>query len=107
MTVRRAEGAGGQQRPPATRPEGGVPVYRFAGFFAKPPLDPPACLPEAAVGRSVSVPFAGVGVRLPALIGGSPDPSEVGRLLRQVGLHAAPDWLDIAYDCWGGRIDQV
>jgi hypothetical protein len=82
-------------------------VYRFAGFFAKPWIDRPTSLPEGAVWRSVSVPFAGVGVRLPALIGQSPDPAEVERLLRQVGLHAATDWLYLTYDCWAGRIDYV
>jgi hypothetical protein len=82
-------------------------VYRFAGFFAKPLIDQPASLPEDAVWRSISLPFTGVGVRLPALIGESPAPSEVRCLLQQVGLHAATDWLYITYDCWAGRIDYV
>jgi hypothetical protein len=82
-------------------------MYRFAGFFAKPLIDRPARLPEEAVWRTISVPFEGIGVRLPALIGESPSPSEVNRLLQEVGLHAAMDWLYITYDCWAGRIDSV
>jgi hypothetical protein len=82
-------------------------AYQFAGFFAKPAIDRPDYLPEGAVWRSISVPFEGVGVRLPAMIGQSPDPRKVGRLLREVGLQTASDWLYIDYCTWAGRIDCV
>ena len=81
--------------------------YRFAGFFAKPTIDRPESLSEGAVWRSISAPFEGVGVRLPALIGKSPDPAEVDRLLQEVGLRTAHDWLYIDYCTWAGRIDCV
>jgi hypothetical protein len=82
-------------------------VYRFAGFFAKPSIGRPTSLPEGAVWRSIAVPFLGVGVRLPDLLGQSPDPAEVEYLLRQVGLNTATDWLYLIFDCWAGRIDSV
>jgi len=82
-------------------------VYRFAGFFAKPVVDTPKTLPEGAVWRTISVPFKGVGIRLPALIGETPEPAKVKRLLAQLGLQAAMDWLYLTYDCWGGQIDYV
>lgn len=82
-------------------------AYRFAGFFAKPLIDCPADLPNDAVWRTISTPFVGVGVRLPSLLGESPDPRQVGRLRCQVGLHTAREWLYLTYDCWAGRIDYV
>jgi len=82
-------------------------VYRFAGFFAKPTIDRPLSLPDEAVWRTISAPFTGVGVRLPSLIGTSPNPDEVARLLQEVGLQSATDWLYLRYDCWAGRIDCV
>jgi hypothetical protein len=82
-------------------------VYQFAGFFAKPSIDPPKTLPSGAVWRSISVPFDGVGVRIPALLGESPEPSEVHRLLEQLGLDVGSDWLYLTYDCWGGQVDYV
>jgi hypothetical protein len=82
-------------------------VYQFAGFFARPPVSPPNRLPDDAVWRDVTVPFAGVGVRLPALLGKAPPAPEVMDLARRLGIDRARDWLFIVYDCWGGRIDYV
>jgi hypothetical protein len=82
-------------------------MYQFDGFFAKPVIDRPITLPEGAVWRSITAPFVGVGVRLPALLGQSPDPVEVYRVLREVGLSTVKDWLYLRYDCWAGQIDYV
>jgi hypothetical protein len=82
-------------------------AYQFAGFFAKPPIDRQGNLPEGAVWRHIAEPFLGVGVRLPALIGERPAIADVQRLLRQLGLHRATDWLYVTYDCFGGDLDFV
>ncbi len=74
-------------------------AYRFAGSFAKPLIDHPVDLPGDTMWRTISAPFVGVGVRLPSLLGESPDPWQVGRLRCRVGLHAAREWLDLMYDC--------
>ena len=82
-------------------------MYRFTGFFARPVIERPATLPAGAVWREVTAPFAGVGVRLPGLAGKEPEPDEVRRLLSEVGLGAAADWLFIDYVTWAGPIDSV
>jgi hypothetical protein len=82
-------------------------VYQFAGFFAKPVIDLPEILPEGAVWRTISIPFQGVGVRLAALLGESPEPRRVNGLLEQLGLQDSIDWLYLTYVCWGGQLDYV
>ncbi len=82
-------------------------MYRFAGFFAKTSIEQPDALPEGAVWRSISAPFVGVGVRLPAMIGESPDPADVDCLLREVGFNTTYDWLYLDYCTWAGRINYV
>jgi hypothetical protein len=82
-------------------------VYRFTGFFARPAVEQPATLPAGAVRREITAPFAGVGVRLPALAGKEPGLDEAQRLLAEVGLGGAADWLFIDYVTWAGPIDSV
>jgi hypothetical protein len=81
--------------------------YRFTGFLARPSVKRPATLPSGAVWREIAAPFAGVGVALPALAGREPGPDEVQRLLAEVGLSGAADWLFIDYYTWAGPIDCV
>jgi hypothetical protein len=82
-------------------------TYRFAGVFARPAIPRPKVLPSGAVWRDIAKPFAGVGVRLPALIGETPAAADVESLTRQLGMDAADCWLYLTYDCWGGSIDFV
>jgi hypothetical protein len=85
----------------------GTTVYRFTGFFARPAIERPATLPIGAVWREVAVPFVGVGVRLLNLPHDEPGPDEARRLLIEVGLDGAGDWLFINYVTWAGPIDSV
>jgi hypothetical protein len=82
-------------------------VYRFTGFFARPAIERPATLPAGAVWREVAAPFAGVGVSLPGLADDEPGPDKARRLLAEVGLGGATDWLFINYVTWAGPIDSV
>ena len=82
-------------------------MYQFAGFFAKPPIEPPATLPSGVVWRAISAPFAGIGVRVSSLIGQSPQRDEVEILARKLSLLSALEVLYLTYDCWGGGIDYV
>jgi hypothetical protein len=84
-------------------------AYRFAGFFARPMIERPAALPGTVVWREITVPFVGVGVRLPVTGFGDdePVPAEAGRLLAEVGLNRATDWVYLNYVTWAGRIDSV
>jgi hypothetical protein len=83
--------------------------YRFNGFFARPPVDRPAALPEGAVWRDITAPFAGVGVRIrvTGLGDDEPGPEEARKLLAAVGLIGASDWVYLSYVTWAGRIDSV
>ena len=82
-------------------------MYRFTGFFARPAVERPATLPAGAVWREIAAPFAGVGVRLPELTGKEPGLDEARRLLAEVGLGGAADWMFIDYVTWAGPIDSV
>jgi hypothetical protein len=82
-------------------------MYRFTGFFARPAIDCPAVLPAGTVWREITTPFTGVGVRLPSLADDEPGPEEARRLLAEVGLGGAADWLFINYVTWAGPIDNV
>lgn len=84
-------------------------MYKFAGFFAKQQLKPPAASGVDAVWRAINTPFVGVGIRLQEFIDGDelPDPDRVTAIRERLGLGAAIDWLFIIYVCWGGRIDFV
>ena len=82
-------------------------AYQFAGFFACPPVPRPVDLPVGAAWRGIAAPFVGVGVRLPALVGEVPPPSDVEAFARQLGIHAAARWLYLTYASWGGNIDFV
>ena len=82
-------------------------MYRFTGFFARPVIEQPTTLPASAVWREIAAPFAGVGVSLPQLAGEEPRPDEVRRLLAEIGLDAAADWLFIDYVTWAGPIAKV
>lgn len=82
-------------------------AYQFAGLFSK--FWPGGVLESApgVVWKVIDTPFAGVGVRLAALLGESPPPGEVEALRERYGLGQVKDWLYLSYDCWGGRIDFV
>ncbi len=67
-------------------------MYSFAGFFARPQVPQPDTLPADAVWRVIDKPFSGVGVRIPELLGTTPDVTRVEGLARQLGL-AEVDWL--------------
>jgi hypothetical protein len=82
-------------------------AYRFTGFFARPTIERPAVLPDTAVWREITVPFAGVGIRLPSLANDEPGPDEARRLLAEVGLGGAADWVYLSYVTWAGPIDSV
>jgi hypothetical protein len=82
-------------------------AYWFAGFFVKPPFNPPTVLPEGAVLRNITVPFVGVGVRVSALLGKTPSAEAVDLLAEQLGISHAGDWIYLTYTCWAGRIDSV
>ncbi|MEZ6143416.1 MAG: hypothetical protein R3B84_22845 [Zavarzinella sp.] len=82
-------------------------MYRFTGFFARLVIERPTTLPVGAVWREITTPFSGVGIRLPGLAGMEPGPEEVHRLLTEVGLGGAIDWLFIDYVTWAGPIDSV
>ena len=82
-------------------------AFWFSGFFARPPVSRPETLPEGAVWRQISAPFAGVGVRLEHLSGKKPAPDRVEALARQLGIARATDWLYLTYVCWAGRVDSV
>jgi hypothetical protein len=81
--------------------------YSFAGFFVRPPLEPPSDLPAGAVWRAIEEPFVGSGVRLPDLLGKTPAPAEVKHLACRLGFAATSDWIFITYSCWAGRIELV
>jgi hypothetical protein len=82
-------------------------MYRFTGFFSRPVIECPSSLPTGAIWRNVSTPFAGVGVSLSHLDHDEPGPDEAKRLLAEVGLSGATDWLFINYVTWAGHIDSV
>jgi hypothetical protein len=82
-------------------------MYRFTGFFARPVIERPVTLPAGATWREIIAPFAGVGVRLPGLANDEPVTDEVLRLLTEVGLGGAADWIFISYVTWAGPIDRV
>ena len=82
-------------------------AYRFTGFFTRPPTEPPAMLPGGAVWREITTPFAGVGVRLSVLADDRPGAAEAIRLLAEVGLGDATDWIYARYVTWAGRIESV
>ena len=84
-------------------------AYRFTGFFARPSVECPTTLPAGAVWRETPVPFIGVGVRVRVfgLADDEPKPDEARRLLAEVGLSDATDWLYLNYVTWAGRIDSV
>lgn len=82
-------------------------AYRFAGFFARPLLERPTVLPDTAVWREITTPFIGVGVRLLGLADAKPGRDEARKLLADVGLGGADDWLYLSYVTWAGRIDNV
>jgi hypothetical protein len=86
---------------------GGVSMYWFSGFFARTAIRRPATLPAKAVWREITAPFTGVGVRLPALSDDKPGPEQARRLLGELGLGGAANWLFINYVTWAGRIDSV
>lgn len=83
-------------------------AYQFAGFLVPSDQDivSSAALPADAICRSITSPFVGVGVRLPALIGKSPSVSQINAFASEIGVARAPSWLYIGYDTWG-RIDSV
>ena len=82
-------------------------MYRFTGFFARHATERPVTLPAGAVWREVAAPFTGVGVSLAGLADDEPGPDEARRLLAEVGLAGAADWLFINYVTWAGPIDSV
>jgi hypothetical protein len=82
-------------------------TYRFAGFLCPSRIERPATLPPGAVWREIEAPFAGTGVRIPELVGKSPEVEVVQKLAEALGLGASRTWLYITYDCWGGQIDSV
>lgn len=82
-------------------------MYRFTGIFARPIIKRPSRLPTGAEWRDIARPFAGIGVCLPALAGSKPGQDEARRMLAEVGLSSAVDWLFIDYVTWGGPIDSV
>ena len=82
-------------------------MYRFTGFFARPVIERPATLPNGASWREVATPFAGVGISLPGLTNDKPGVGEACKLLAEVGLGGATDWLFINYVTWAGPIDSV
>jgi hypothetical protein len=82
-------------------------MYRFAGFFASPPISPPADLPTGAVWRRISKPFDGIGVFLPDLRQKRPEVTEIESIARALGIWDVDRWLYLTYTCLGGRIDSV
>lgn len=82
-------------------------AYRFTGFFARPSIECPDMLPDGVVWRKISVPFLGVGVRLVSPHNDKPDTDEAKRLLMDVGLGDATDWLYLNYVMWAGHIDYL
>jgi hypothetical protein len=83
--------------------------YQFAGFFAQPTVPRPKALPEGAAWLSITTPFVGDGVRLPALIDPEvlPPLADVQALARSLGVLDADSWIYLYYVCWGGDIDFV
>jgi hypothetical protein len=81
--------------------------YRFTGFFARPALAAPTSLQARAVWREITTPFVGVGVRVTGLANDEPAPDEAQRLLAEVGLSNATDWLYLHYCTWAGQIESV
>lgn len=79
--------------------------YTFAGFFASPPIQRPPQLPAGAIWREITDPFAGVGLRLPALVGKQVSEAQVLELAQSLGLSVANQWLFLQYDCWAGQVD--
>jgi hypothetical protein len=82
-------------------------TYRFAGLFARPTIERPTVLPRGAVWREITTPFVRVGVRLSDLANDKPGPEEARRLLADVGLGGAVDWLYLSYVTWAGPINSV
>ena len=83
-------------------------AYRFAGFLAPSDTDLIHCaaLPADAMVRRITVPFRGVGIRMPSLVGKTPAADEVRRLAAATGIAQARSWLYIDYATWG-QIDSV
>ena len=83
-------------------------AYKFAGFLVPTEQDivSAAALPSDAIYRSITSPFVGVGIRLPALIGKAPSVAQISTLAAELGVARAPSWLYIGYETWG-RIDSV
>jgi hypothetical protein len=82
-------------------------MYRFTGFLARPVIERLAALPAGAVWREITALFAGVGVRLSGPANDEPGPDEAQRLLGEVGLGGASDWLFLNYVTWAGPIESV
>jgi len=83
-------------------------AYQFAGFLAPSETEiiQSAALPPDAIARRITVPFHGVGIRMPSLVGKTPSPDEIKRLAAATGIVQARSWLYIAYSTWG-QIDSV
>jgi len=83
-------------------------AYRFAGFLA--PSDSElidcAALPAGAIVRRITVPFRGVGIRMPSPMGKTLSADEIKRLAAATGIAQARSWLYIDYATWG-QIDSV
>ncbi|MBM3978831.1 MAG: hypothetical protein FJ304_00835 [Planctomycetes bacterium] len=81
--------------------------YRFTGFFARPDLAAPTLVLPYAVWREITAPFVGVGLRVTGLANDESAPDEAQRLLADVGLSDAADWLYLHYSTWAGQIECV
>lgn len=81
--------------------------YQFAGFLVAARMSRPESLPQDAVWRDIALPFQGVGVFLPHLIGKEIHRDEVQSLAQKIGVLGEGSWLFLQYDCWGGAIDFV
>lgn len=82
-------------------------AYRFAGFLTPSRVACPHMLPPGAAWREFPAPFEGSGVRLPELVGKSPDVGTIRELAMSLGFSSVDTWLYLTYDCWGGRIDFI
>ncbi len=80
--------------------------YQFAGFFTRPAV-PLREFPADAVAIQIGAPFLGTGIRFHSLIGKTPAVADVLDLASKIGVAAAPQWIYLTYDCWGGEIDFV
>ncbi|HJV02076.1 MAG TPA: hypothetical protein VJ752_16170 [Burkholderiaceae bacterium] len=83
-------------------------AYQFAGFLVPSDVEltQHSAIPAEAIFRRITIPFDGVGVRIPSLVGTAPAADEIKALAAATGIAQARSWLYLTYETFG-TIDWV